>query len=110
VILNRGSAPARNVKLNAFEPSGWEVTFDPEEINEIPPDGSAKVTAKIKPSTKAVAGDYMVTINARAEGASDSAEFRITILTSTLWGVVGVALIAVALGVVVLAVARFGRR
>jgi len=53
----------------------------------------------------------MVTLRANADdGASDSVEIRMTVVTSTLWGVVGVALIAVALGVVMLAVSRFGRR
>ena len=59
----------------------------------------------------ALAGDYMVTIKVQpSDGASQSTDFRITVLTSTLWGVAGVALIAVALGVVALAVVRFGRR
>jgi len=110
LIVNRGTAPAKDVKLTAYEPSGWEVSFEPEEIEEIPPDGEAKVTARIKPSPKALAGDYMLTIRASGEGTSDSAEFRITVLTSTMWGLVGIALIALALGVVVFAVARFGRR
>jgi uncharacterized membrane protein len=45
-----------------------------------------------------------------AGGLSESANFRITVLTSTLWGAVGIAIIAIALLVVVFAVARFGRR
>ena len=110
VVRNRGSAPARDVEMSAFEPSGWTVEFEPKRIPEIPPDGEKEVIAKIKPSDKAVAGDYMLTIRANAQGESDSAELRITVVTSTLWGVVGIALIAVALGVVGLAVARFGRR
>ncbi len=40
----------------------------------------------------------------------ETAEFRITVRTSTLWGVAGIALIALAVGVVGLAVVRFGRR
>lgn len=110
VVRNRGSAPARDIEMSAFEPSGWTVEFEPKRISEIPPDGEKEVLAKIKPSDKAVAGDYMLTIRANAQGESDSAELRITVVTSTLWGVVGIALIAVALGVVGLAVARFGRR
>ena len=59
----------------------------------------------------AVAGDYMLTITARPQdGSSKSVDFRITVLTSTLWGVAGIGLIAVAVGVVALAVGRFGRR
>lgn len=111
VIQNKGTAPAHGVELSASEPSGWSVEFEPKEIAEISAGMQVEVTAKIRPSDKAVAGDYMVTISARPEGGtSKSAEFRITVLTSTLWGVVGIAIIAVAVIVVGLAVVRFGRR
>jgi len=111
VVRNTGSAPAHAVKLSASEPAGWSVEFEPEQIDEIPAGEQVEVTAKIRPSEKALAGDYMVTVRARPEeGTSKSADFRITVLTSTLWGMVGVALIAVAVGVVALAVMRFGRR
>jgi uncharacterized membrane protein len=110
LVRNRGSAPARDVEMSAFEPSGWTVEFDPKRIAAIPPDGEQEVIAKITPAEKAVAGDYMLTVRATAAGESDSAELRITVLTSTLWGIVGIALIAVALGAVGLAVSRFGRR
>jgi uncharacterized membrane protein len=53
----------------------------------------------------------MVTVTAKpTDGASKSTDFRITVLTSTLWGVAGIGIIAVSLGVVALAVVRFGRR
>lgn len=111
VVQNTGSAPARGIELSASPPSGWSVTFDPKQIPEVPSGQQVNVTAHVRPAEQAVAGDYMVTITARrAEGASKSADFRITVLTSTLWGIVGVVLIAVAVGVVGLAVARFGRR
>lgn len=109
-IENRGSAPARDVELSSFPPVGWTVEFEPKTIPEISPDNFAEVTAKIKPSDKTVAGDYMVSITARSEGVSDSAEFRITVVTSTLWGIVGIGIIVIALGAVGWAVSRFGRR
>ncbi len=110
-IQNTGSAPALGVELSANEPSGWSVEFEPKKIAEIQAGKQVEVTAKIRPADKAVAGDYMLTLRATPEtGSSKSAEFRITVLTSTLWGVVGVGLIAVAVGVVALAVMRFGRR
>ena len=111
IVQNTGSAPARNVELTASQPSGWSVEFEPKRIAEIPTGKQVEVTAKIRPAEKAVAGDYMVTIRARPEGGTtESAEFRITVLTSTLWGVVGIGLIAVAVIIVGLAVMRFGRR
>jgi len=110
VVKNNGSAPARNVTLTSSPPSGWDVKFDPERIEEIPPKGQAEVTARLRPSPRAIAGDYMVTITASAGDVSNSADFRITVLTRTLWGIVGVALIAAALLVVGQAVSRYGRR
>lgn len=110
IVKNEGSAPARNVSLSASPPSGWEVTFEPERIDEIPPRGEKEVTARVRPSARAIAGDYMVTITASGSDASASADFRITVLTRTLWGVVGVILIAAALVVVGQAVSRYGRR
>lgn len=111
VLANNGTAPLRGVELSSSEPSGWSITFDQQQVAEIPAGQQVEVTARIKPPEKAVAGDYMVTINARPLDASqESAEFRITVRTSTLWGIAGIGLIAVAVGVVGLAVVRFGRR
>lgn len=109
-IENRGTAPARDVELSSFPPVGWTVEFDPKTIAELAPDNFAEVTAKIKPSEKTVAGDYMLSITARSESISDSAEFRVTVVTSTLWGIVGIGIIVIALGAVGWAVSRFGRR
>lgn len=111
LVSNEGSAPARDVRLSSSEPANWRVEFEPKEIGEIPAGEEVEVTAKIRPAEKAVAGDYIVTVRASAEDtATESTDFRITVRTSTLWGVVGIALIAVAVGVVALAVLRFGRR
>ncbi len=111
IVRNTGTAPARAIEMSASEPAGWTVAFDPQLIGEIPAGEQVEVTAQIRPGDKALNGDYIVTVRAKPEGSTTkSAEFRITVLTSTLWGVVGVALIAVAVGVVALAVLRFGRR
>ena len=111
VLQNNGTAPLSGVELSSSEPSGWTVTFDQTKIAEIPAGGKVEVTANIKPDEKAVAGDYVLTINARPlDSKQESAEFRITVKTSTLWGVAGVGLIAIAVAAVSLAVSRFGRR
>lgn len=111
VIRNNGTAEAQSVALDANEPARWRVTFAPEEIDLLAPGAEQEVTVNITPADKAVAGDYMITLSATPDnGSRDSADFRVTLLTSTLWGVVGLVLIAAALGVVALAVSRFGRR
>lgn len=111
IVRNTGDAPARNLKMSASEPSGWTVEFQPEEIDQIAPGAQTEVTAKIRPADKAVAGDYEITVRARPEdGSNESADFRITVRTSTMWGIAGVGIIGVAVVIVALAVMRFGRR
>jgi uncharacterized membrane protein len=110
VVKNTGSAPAENLEFSSSEPSGWEVKFEPDKLERLAPGAESEVTAKIKPSPRAVAGDYILTLRASAGSAQASADYRVTVQTSTLWGLVGVVLIAVAVGAVGFAVSRFGRR
>jgi len=110
VLRNTGTAPARGISLNATPPSGWKVTFDPKEVSEIAPGDEAKVNALVTPNAKAIAGDYVISMRASGDGLSESASYRLTVLTSTLWGVTGIAVIGAALLVLVGAVGRFGRR
>ena len=111
ILRNTGNSPAVGVTLSASSPAGWTVQLDPEQVIEVPAESEVEVTANIQPSEKAIAGDYMLTFRAQPnEGTTKSADFRITVQTSTLWGIAGIGLIAVALVIVGLAVIRFGRR
>lgn len=109
-VVNTGTAPAEEVELSASAPTGWKIAFEPKTIDRIPPGDKKEVQAQITASDKAVAGDYVATLRASARAESASNDFRIAVTTSTLWGVVGVGIIAAALLVMVGAVVRFGRR
>jgi uncharacterized membrane protein len=111
VAKNDGSEAARDVELSATAPEGWKTSFDPKELPELGAGKSQSIKVTLTPAARAIAGDYQTTIRASsAGGLSESANFRITVLTSTVWGAVGIGVIAAALLVVVFAVARFGRR
>jgi uncharacterized membrane protein len=110
VITNIGTAPAENIELTGSAPSGWKITFDPKTVDRIAPNENKEVQALITPTDKAIAGDYMTNIRASARGDSASSTFRVTVTTSTMWGMAGIGIIGVALLVMVGAVARFGRR
>jgi len=110
VVTNNGTAPAENVTLNASAPTGWKVTFEPKAIERLVPGKEAEVQALVTPSEKSLAGDYMVSVNASSRGESASSQFRITVATSTVWGMAGAGVIGVALLLMLGAVARFGRR
>jgi uncharacterized membrane protein len=110
VITNTGTAPADDVELSGSAPSGWKVTFDPKSVERIAPNENKEVQALITPTEKAIAGDYVTTLRASTRGESASTTFRVTVMTSTMWGIAGVGIIGIALLVLVGAVTRFGRR
>src|SRR5436190_23047463 len=110
ILSNSGTAPAEQIELSGSAPSGWKVSFEPKAVDRIAPNETKEVQALVTPATKAVAGDYVTTIRANARGESAAQTFRIAVTTSTIWGIVGIALIGGALLVMIGAVVWFGRR
>ena len=109
-LVNTGTAPATDLELSATPPSGWTVAFEPQDVAQIAPNSTGEVNVKITPSEQAIAGDYMVSVRASNDTVSESVQFRVTVRTSTMWGAVGLGVIAVAALVLGGAVMRYGRR
>ena len=82
----------------------------PKTVDRIAPNENKEVQALVTPAAKAVAGDYVTSVRASARGESASQSFRVAVTTSTIWGIVGIALIGGALLVMIGAVVWFGRR
>jgi uncharacterized membrane protein len=110
ILTNSGTAAAEQIELSGSVPPGWKINFEPKAIDRIAPNENKEVKALVTPSEKAVAGDYVTTVRAAARGESASQSFRVAVTTSTLWGIVGLALIGGALLVMIGAVVWFGRR
>ena len=110
VLSNDGTAPIDEVEMSGTVPTNWKIEFNPKTIPSIAPNEKKDVAVLVTPADKAISGDYVASFRANGRGESASADFRITVTTSTLWGAVGIGIIAVALLVLLGAVARFGRR
>ncbi len=59
LVTNNGSVVLSDVTLTSTHPSGWEVSFDPQDLARIEPGRHASIMAKIKADKKAIAGDYV---------------------------------------------------
>jgi len=68
------------------------------------------VTARITPSGDAIAGDYAITFNAKADQASASQDIRFTVQTSLVWAIIGAALIVGVAAGLWWVFQRYGRR
>ncbi|MGQ0583310.1 MAG: COG1470 family protein [Reyranella sp.] len=110
VLGNDGTAAVDEIEMAGTVPTGWKVEFNPKTVATLAPNEKKEVQVLVTPSDKAIAGDYVAQFRASARGESSTADFRITVTTSTLWGLAGLGIIAAALLVLLGAVARFGRR
>ncbi len=110
VVRNDGTQPLQNVSLSASTPDGWQVTFDPAKIDNLPPNQTAQVNATIQPGNRALAGDYMVTITGSAGSVSDRKDIRVTVETPTTWGWAAVGAIAIVVAGLGFVFWRYNRR
>lgn len=111
VVTNNGTAPVTNVRMTSSAPTDWEITFDKETIPSLDAGQSETVTAQVRASGDAIAGDYNISITAAGDpSARDTIEIRYTVETSLLWGVIGAALIVAVAAGVWWVFQRYGRR
>ena len=109
LVINTGTGPVQGVKLSATAPANWQVTFEPSVV-DLPANQQMAVIAVITPAENVIAGDYVVTMNAKADQASADSEIRVTVKTSTLWGVIGVLIAVAAIAILGFVFRRFGHR
>lgn len=110
VVKNTGSAPLENVTLDYNGPIGWDVEFDQKTIDVIEPGQDATVIATITSSDKAIPGDYVTSITASTPEVSSTANFRIAVKTSTLWGWIGILIVLAVIAGIYYLVRKYGRR
>jgi len=110
VVTNKGTDVLRNVTFSSSKPDGWEVTFNPDKIDALNAGDSREVNVTLKPSSKAIAGDYAVSLTASSGSTSKDAQLRVTVETPTLWGWAGIILVVIVIGALGGLFSRLGRR
>ncbi|MBO0991969.1 COG1470 family protein [Bacillus sp. SD088] len=110
VVKNTGTSPLTDIELTAETPSNWETNFEESTIAELEPGKSKTIKVKVSAPKDAIAGDYVTTFTATTDQASADATFRMSVETSTLWGIVAILIIAAVIGGLYLIIRKYGRR
>lgn len=110
IVRNTGSAGLSDIQLSSTKPTDWEVTFEPSKIQALKAGESAEVTAIVKASKKALPGDYLIKVESRMPEVTATADFRITVETSMIYGWLGILIIVAVLGVIYFLFRKYGRR
>ncbi|MGN0159080.1 MAG: NEW3 domain-containing protein [Brotaphodocola sp.] len=112
-VVNTGNVDLENVSINSSAPSGWTVTYSNLEdnvIDSIPAGTTTEVIAHVQPGKDAITGDYVTSFSASSTGVKGSADFRVSVKTSTLWGIVAILIILATAGGLGYVFRKYGRR
>ena len=110
-VGNLGTAPIDKVNFSSDKPEGWSIELTPDQVDSVEALGSQTVEINIKPPPETIAGDYMISVRASGvQATSQKINIRVTVETPTVWGWVGVAIIAIVVMGLVVIFMRFSRR
>ncbi|MFC4401537.1 NEW3 domain-containing protein [Gracilibacillus xinjiangensis] len=110
VVENTGTATLNDISISASTPPNWESEFDASSIAVLEAGQSKTVKATLTAPEEAIAGDYVTTFTADSGETSSDADFRLSVETSTLWGIVSILIILVVAGGLYFIFRRYGRR
>lgn len=109
-ITNTGNVDQTNVNLSSSAPTDWEVRFSEATIETLEAGATKEITAYIKPCENSITGDYVTSISVKSETSSASADFRVSVKTSTTWGIAAIAIIAAIIVILGVIFKKYGRR
>lgn len=110
-VQNNGSAPVGQITLSSAKPEDWAIEFTPHRIDSLPAFDYQTVDINIKPPSRTIAGDYLITLKASGDQASAvDLKIRVTVETPTIWGWVGVGIVLAVVVGLIFTFRRFSRR
>lgn len=111
VVRNRGTATVNNITFSRSKPRDWTISFTPDKISALAAGQERTVEVNITPPTKAIAGDYQITLGSSgSETRASSIEVRVTVETPSIWGWMGVGIIVLVIAGLGFIIMRFSRR
>jgi len=110
LVRNTGTAELKDVKLTSNKPADWEITFEPSTISKLTAGSATNIVATVKASKKALPGDYVTKMTASTPEVTNTAEFRMSVHTSLIYGWLGFVIIIGVLGGVYYLFRKYGRR
>lgn len=109
-VTNNSNVDLQNITLTSSAPSGWNVSFDTSSIDVLEAGATQEITAHVTPGDSAMTGDYVCTFTASCSETSADAQFRVSVKTQTLWGIVAVLIILALVAAVAAVFKKYGRR
>ena len=101
-LLNAQTGTVNDIVFSAEKPEGWDVIFTPSTIASLEYGVTQEIDVVVTPPAGTEAGDYPLVLKARGDQTDAEREYRMTVITSTAWGVAGIIItIAIIVGLAI---------
>jgi uncharacterized repeat protein (TIGR01451 family) len=111
-VTNSGYSPLTGVVADITLPvSAWSDAVTPVQVGTLSPKESVTFTVVVTTTDTTVSGDYLVTVAGSSDQvSSDSSQVRVTVSTSTSWGIYGIVIAVILIIALILVFRKFKRR
>ena len=110
VVVNAGTAPINKLSFLSEKPEKWTVDFKPDKIDVLNPGEAKQIDMGVLAPKRAIVGDYILKITSNNPETSKSVDFRVTVSTPTIWGWIGLLIVAAVILGLAMVFVRLGRR
>jgi len=110
LLINPETGLLKNITLSSEKPEGWSIAFTPSKIESLESGLTQEIDVAIIPPNNTEAGDYPIILKATSEKTDTDLELRATVLTSTVWGGVGIGIAVGVIAGLIVWFRRLGRR
>jgi uncharacterized membrane protein len=110
-VINTGFSSLTVVGLDIEAEEGWDVEISPAQLDLLRPQESFSFRVVIDTPKDTVSGDYLVTLTGLSDQVDSSPmQVRVTVNTSTEWGIYGFGIAIIIIIALVLVFKKFKRR
>ncbi|MBN2186414.1 MAG: hypothetical protein JW732_03065 [Dehalococcoidia bacterium] len=119
ILTNSGTDDFNKITFYSSKPSGianeeWRITFNPDKIESLAPLEQREIEVTVQPPSKAIAGDYMTTLQFDTDPNTSTAppelDIRVTVGTATRWGWIGAGIVVAVVAGLAVGFKKLGRR
>jgi uncharacterized membrane protein len=113
-MTNSGTGDLTNLSFTSVKSEGWGAIFSPNKIESLAPGESTEAEVIMTPPRNTVAGDYLIYVRVGADSPDtrlqEQLDLRIRVETPTVWGAVGIVIVAAVIAALAIMFRRLGRR
>lgn len=109
-VRNIGNTSISDISISSISPEGWQVSFDPMNINSLSPGNYQTVELNIKTADSTTRNTYKITLIAEANEIREVEDIWVTVETPSYWPWIGIGIAVILVAVFIIIFVRLNKQ